>query len=249
MACRDTNTIVNNGPKLWFGVDSNFRSDTLLQNNLTLFEWATRNKVYPCFWGRHIMGDNCLTKEEIHFLRCKACKIVPIHNTGNIKMTEEQGITEAELITKRANELEIPEGVAIYLELEDHEDISIEYMHGYAKTLIANGYIPGFKANTDAKCDFDHEFSRAMQTYEDVIGKCLIWTVSPSLEEYDRVTTSHFVGPDDWKPFAPSGMKRGDIAIWQYGKDCHPINDDEDNEVVFNANNTIHKSIMAETMI
>ena len=44
--------------RLLFGVDSKVRSDNLLQNNLTEFEWVTRNKLYPNFWGRNITGEN-----------------------------------------------------------------------------------------------------------------------------------------------------------------------------------------------
>ena len=37
-------------------------------------------------------------------------------------------------------------------------------------------------------------------------------------------------------PFAPSGITRQDIAVWQYGKSCHPIADDKGRETAFNVN-------------
>ena len=107
-------------------------------------------------------------------------------------------------------------------------------MRGFAEVLISEGYVPGFKVNTDAKYDFDREYSRGMQTDREIFSKCLIWTVSPSLSEYERVTTTHLIHPDNWIPFAPSGITRNDIAIWQYGKDCHPIHDDKGMETTFN---------------
>ena len=51
--------------RLLFGVDSKVQSDDLLQNNITEFEWAVRNKIYPNFWGRNIVGENALSKKEI----------------------------------------------------------------------------------------------------------------------------------------------------------------------------------------
>ena len=54
--------------RLFFGVDSQIQSDDVLQNNITLFEWSVRNKVYPNFWGRNLVGENALTREEIDFL-------------------------------------------------------------------------------------------------------------------------------------------------------------------------------------
>ena len=54
--------------RLFFGVESRIQSDDILQNNLTMFDWATKNKLYPNFWGRNINGEDCLTKEEILFI-------------------------------------------------------------------------------------------------------------------------------------------------------------------------------------
>ena len=47
---------LSTGP-FYFGVDSATRADTVLQNNLTLFDWVTRNKMYPNYWGRYIGGE------------------------------------------------------------------------------------------------------------------------------------------------------------------------------------------------
>ena len=54
--------------RLIFGVDSKCRANELLQNNLTMFEWVVRNKIYPNFWGRALNGPDGLTTEEIKFL-------------------------------------------------------------------------------------------------------------------------------------------------------------------------------------
>lgn len=62
--------------QLIFGVNSDMRSDDVLQNNLSLFEWATRNKIYPSFWGRNLSGENALTHEEINFCTVKVAKLL-----------------------------------------------------------------------------------------------------------------------------------------------------------------------------
>ena len=121
-------------------------------------------------------------------------------------------------------------------------------MLGFAKTLIAEGYTPAFKANTDAAYSFDREFSRGMQTNKDVFDKCLIWAVSPTIAEYDGITTTHLIHPDNWTPYAPSGITRKDIAIWQYGKNCHPIEDDSGKLVTFNLNLVRNEQIIVEKM-
>ena len=234
--------------RLLFGVDSGIQADDVLQNNISEFEWVVRNKIYPNFWGRNLVGENCLTKEEIEFLHSQGCKIAAIYNTQDAKETEEQGKITAKKIDVLAMELGIPEGAAIFLDIEENKNVTRDYMRGFAQGLIEEGFTPAFKVNTDAKFDFDREFSRGLQTDKDVFEKCLIWAVSPSLAEYERVTTTHLIHPDNWTPYAPSGITRDDIAVWQYGKDCHPIADDSGKETTFNVNLVRDAKIIIEKM-
>lgn len=234
--------------KLLFGVDSKIQTDDLLQNNITEFEWAARNKIYPTFWGRNLIGENRLTKDEIKFIHQKGCKIAAIYNHFGEKRTEKQGELLVKEIVDAVIKLNIPRGTAIFLEIAENEVATRNFMRGFASALISEDFTPGFKANTDAAFDFDREYSRGMQTDRDVFKKCLIWAVAPSLDEYHRVTTTHLIHPDDWKPFAPSGITRDDIAIWQYGKDCHPINDDAGNETSFNVNLIKNSEILINYM-
>lgn len=234
--------------RLFWGVDSQIQSDDVLQNNITEFEWAVRNKVYPNFWGRNLVGENALTKEEIDFLHSKGCKIAAIYNDSGEKQTEEQGQILAKEIDVLALQLGIPEGTAIFLEIAEGENVTRDFMKGFADCLITEGFTPGFKANTDAAFDFDREYSRGMQTDKGIFEKCLIWAISPSLAEFDRVTTTHLIHPDNWTPFAPSGITRQDIAIWQYGKDCHPIADDSGKETTFNVNLVKDSRVIIERM-
>ena len=234
--------------RLLFGVDSKIQSNDLLQNNIEEFEWVVRNKIYPNFYGRYLTGENCLTKDEIKFLHRKGCRICPIYRDNMAKKTEKEGAILANKIHILALDLGIPEGTAIFLEIGENENASRDFMRGFAKTLMAMGYTPGFKANTDAKFAFDREFSRGMQTDKDIFKKCLIWAVSPSLAEYDGMTTSHLIHPDNWMPYAPSAITRREIAIWQYGKDCHPIEDDMGKMTTFNLDLVRNEQVIVEKM-
>ena len=234
--------------RLLFGVDSEVQVTDLLQNNITEFEWAVRNKIYPNFWGRNIVGENSLTKEEIEFLHDKGCKIAAIYKTAQNKKTLEEGKLDGMKVDVTALELGIPEGSVIFLEIKEDETVKRDYMLGFAKSLISNGYTPGFKANTDAKFTFDREFSRGMQTDREIFKQCLVWATSPSLAEYERVTTTHLIHPDNWVPYAPSGITRADIAIWQYGRECHPIHDDAGKETSFNVNLVRNEQVIIDKM-
>ncbi len=234
--------------RLLFGVDSEFQSNDLLQNNINHFEWVIRNKIYPNFWGRSIVGNNSLTKNEIKFLHDNGCKIAVYYNTSDPKLTDEQGKIIAKKAVIKALELGIPEGTAVFLEINNDEDISRDYMRGYANALIAEGYTPGFKANTDAKYIFDREFSHGVLRDRDIFNKCLIWAIAPCLVEYESMKTSHLIHPDNWMPFAPSSITRKEIAIWQYGKNCHTIEDNAGEKISFNLNLVRNEQVIIEKM-
>ena len=234
--------------RLLFGADSNVRADILLQNNIDHFEWIVRNKIYPNFLGRNIVGENALTKQEINFIHSKGCKIAPICSDNTPKNSEEAGAVLAKKINVTAFELGIPKGTAIFLEIRENEELTRGFLKGFAASLLEEGYTPAFKANTDAKYVFDRHFSRGMLSDRDIFEKCLIWAVSPTAKEYDSMTTSHLIHPDNWKPFAPSCIKRKDIAIWQYGKNCHAIDTDDGEETKFNLDLVRSTQVIIENM-
>lgn len=233
---------------LLFGVDSVSRADDLLQNNISMFDWAVRNKIPPNFWGRHLFGETCLTEDEIAFIHSKGCRIAPICHEDGEKSTEEQGILLGEKAVNRALALRIPENTAIFLDVSDSDEVSTAFMKGFAKVLLSEGFVPGFKANTDAAVSFDREFSRGLQTDRDIFQWCVIWASAPSLREYHRMTTTHLLHPDEWMPYAPSGITRNDIAVWEYGRECHPIHNDAGTEVVFNINLVKNSQVILKMM-
>ena len=238
----------NTVSRLLFGITTKIETDDLLQNNLTQFEWVVRNKIYPNFVGRNIAGDNSLSREEIKFLHRKGCMIAAIYTDEGEKQRKEQGVILAKKIYLRAIELGIPEETAIFLEIDEHEIVTCDFMSGFAKALMEEGFTPGFKANTDAFFSFDREFSKGIQNYKEIFKKCLVWAVSPTLAEYDGITTTHLIHPDDWKPYAPSGLTRTEISVWTYGKNCHPIEDDNGKFVTFDLNLVRNRQVIIEKM-
>ena len=233
---------------LVFGVDSRFSAEDILQNNITMFEWVSRNKLRPNFWIRNIAGENALTKQKIKFLHKKGCKIGLLYSSADAKETEIHGKTLAQKVSDAATKIDVPGGTAIFIEIEETEKTTKEFLAGFIGELALSGYYPAFQVNTDARYIFDREFSRGMQMNEQLFSKCIIWAVSPSLKEYDGMTTTHFIHPDEWKPFAPSCITREDIAVWQYGKDCHPINNDNGLRTSFNLNLVRNERVITKLM-
>lgn len=159
--------------RLLFGVDSEIQANDILQNNISMFEWVVRNKVHPNFWGRNLLGENALTKDEIDFIHSKGCKIAAVYTDSGDKQTEEQGKSAGEIAVALAFDLETPQDSAIFLNIGE-ESANKDYLKGFAEELIESGYTPAFKANTDAGFDFDREFSRGMQTDREIFEQCLV---------------------------------------------------------------------------
>ncbi len=238
---------IQNQEQLLFGVDSEMQANDVLQNNLTVFDWVTRNKLYPNFWVRNINGKNCLSREEIEFIHDKGCMVAALYSSNTLMEAEEQGELAAAKAVLKAIELGIPKGTALFLEIPE-EGATREFLLGFAKAVLEDGYVPAFKANTDSECSFDREFSSAKQVDKSVMDKCLIWATAPCLPEYNGITTTHLLHPDQWKPYAPSNTTRNEIAVWQYGVGCHPILDDEGEEVTFNLNLAKDKTMLIRKM-
>lgn len=231
-----------------FGVDSEARADDMLQNHIDLFEWVVRNKVYPSFWGRRINGENALTKEEIKYLRERGCQTAALYVAPEERATEEQGVMAAMDAVGIARNLDIPDECAIFLDLDADKKVTTAFLRGYAKTLLSEGYKAGFKANTDALFGFDREYSRGLLHENELFSQCLIWATAPTLDEFNQMATSHLIRPDKWMPYAPSGITRKDIAFWQYGLDCHAIEDDDEVRVSFNLDLMIDKDELIRAM-
>ncbi len=62
------------------------------------------------------------------------------------------------------------------------------------------------------------------------------------------ITTSHLIHPDNWMPYAPSGITRNEIAVWQYGINCHPIEDDMGKVTTFNLNLVRNEQVIVDKM-
>ena len=61
--------------KIIFGVSSTESANKYLTNGYTVYDWVVRQKCFPSFWGRKILGDNVVTKKEIEFLKERNCKL------------------------------------------------------------------------------------------------------------------------------------------------------------------------------
>ena len=233
---------------LYFGVNTTTPANSLLQNNISLYSWVTKNKPAPNFWGRKIVGDQALTRDEIEYLHRRGCKVAALYPLSENKTKKSHGITAAEAAASAAVALGIRQRSAVFCIIGDDSEVTTLFMKGYAQRILELGYTPAFIANTDANYAFDREFCRGWQTDREIFSQCVVWATSPSLKEFNRITTSHLIRPEEWIPFAPSAIKRADIAVWRYGAECHPIDTNDGKATSFDLDLVLDPEVIINLM-
>ncbi len=200
--------------KITYGVNSITPSNKLLKNGYTLYDWVKRQKCFPKFWGRTILGDGCITKEEIAFLREKDCKILLVIRDFTEKtVSSANGTEDAMRAVEAAKELGVPqnEGIALFAEIKPEWSINNSWIISFSRTVAANGYVPGFIGNTDSSknFNFDRQCSHFVEATKNVdcFGAVFMAT-EPKSEEM----------PKEWAPFCPSALEPEDIHLWSCGK-------------------------------
>ena len=200
--------------KIIFGVSSTTPANKKLKNGYTLYEWIMRQKCFPRFWGRTILGEDSITDKEIEYLKSKDCKILPImQDLSEEAVSGINGAEDALRAINAAESLGIPknEGIAIFAKIEPEWSINHNWMINYASNLFYNGYVSGFIGNTDSSknFNFDRQCSHFIQATEAINHyNAVLMANEPKFEEM----------PIKWAPYCPSVLRPEDMDLWACSK-------------------------------
>ena len=199
--------------KTIFGVSSAAPINKKLKNGYTMYDWVKRQKCFPSFCMRTLCGEDKITAEEIEFLKAKDCKIgLVIRDLTEAKVSGVNCTEEILKAVEAAKELGVPqnEGIALFAEINPEWSVNHNWMISFAKTVFANGYVPGFIGNTDSSKNFN--FDRQSSHYvhatkeEDYYGAVFMAT-EPKCDSM----------PTEWTPYCPSALETEDIQLWCCG--------------------------------
>ncbi|MBR2464698.1 MAG: hypothetical protein IKM42_07200 [Clostridia bacterium] len=199
--------------KTIFGVSSMLPSNQKLKNGYTMYDWVMRQKCFPTFWGRGLLGPHAITEEEVAFLRSKNCKIMlVVQDLTEAEVSGSNGVKEAFRVVESARKLNVPQdnSVTIFAEFKPDWSVNHNWMIGFAGILSMNGYIPGFIGNTDSakNFNFDRQCSHYVQATEKVNQFGAVYMATePKCSK----------PPQKWKPFCPSALNREDMHLWKTG--------------------------------
>lgn len=173
-----------------------------------LFQCVVDQYGKPEVWGRYL-GDRegvsfGLDAAEIDFLHENNIQILVIYNHVNDARGYEEGVSHANQAIQLAENVEVPEGVAIFADIEPDYPVDHAFIEGWYDTLIASGYTPGIYGVFHQESDLMLAFE-AQDT--DIQEGIVVWTAYPQAE----ITTL-----ENAPEFNPEGPETAPVLGWQY---------------------------------
>jgi hypothetical protein len=170
----------------------------------------------PAVWGRYL-GDKegtsaGLDKSEVKLLHDNNIKILIIYNHVEDATGHENGVEHAKKAIDMAKELDVPKGVAIFLDIEPDYPVDAEFINGWYATIADSNYEPGLYGVFDKESNLIKAFNSMDKSAQD---NTIVWTAYPQAE-----ITSKKNAPK----YEPQGPEDSKLYGWQYaieGKTCN----------------------------
>lgn len=198
--------------KIYWGVDSASYTDE------NLYQCVVENFGKPNVWGRYL-GDiedvsAGLDQDEVNYLHENDAHILVIYNHFSEATGYDHGVEEAEQAISLAEELNIPEGVAIFGDIEPDYPVDQDFINGWYETLVSSPYQPGLYGvfNEDSEL-----FKSFHQTTKDTKKNTILWTAYPQ----EEITSK-----DDAPKYNPNGPDDAKVFGWQYAINAKTCNID-----------------------
>ncbi|MFC0562452.1 glycoside hydrolase domain-containing protein [Halalkalibacter alkalisediminis] len=202
-------------PETVWGVDS----ASLTTNELLACVRA--NFGDPEVWGRYL-GTNegvsyGLTENETDLLHSNDIQILVIWNHFTDGTGYENGENEATAAVETARELGIPEGVALFANVEPIYPIDSAFIQAWHDVMSESEFSSGIYGIFDPSEELYVAFEEAAIEDPSILDEMYVWTAAPN----EGITTE--ANAPENNPEYPDGAL---LAGWQYGIDAETCNFD-----------------------
>jgi hypothetical protein len=202
-------------PQLLWGVDTASPIDQ------AFLQCVVENYGKPTVFGRYLETKEGvsagLTPEEVELLHQQGIKIIPIYNHFTNATTYETGAQEAQAAIAFAQQIGIPEGKAIFADIEPTYPVDEAFIRGWVDTLLGSPYKPGIYGVFTNDSSLTAAYQAAISSNQNVHSQTIIWRSNP-----DPGVTPQANAPE-FQPGAPENVP---VSIWQYGIDGETCNID-----------------------
>ncbi|HEU5141422.1 MAG TPA: glycoside hydrolase domain-containing protein, partial [Bacillales bacterium] len=184
--------------------------DTASRVTESFYQCVEKNYGKPDVWGRYMetTGDISfgLTKEEISLIHKKGGKIMLLYNHLDSATGFEDGKAEAETAISYAKDLGVPDGTALFADIEPVFPVDADFIRGWIKKMSSSPYKAGFYGDFSEGSNLRKAYDSAKEKIE---NKPILWSFQPRIG-----ITSKANAPNDFDPAAPKSAK---TLAWQYG--------------------------------
>jgi hypothetical protein len=175
----------------------------------------------PSVFGRYLETKEGvsagLTPEEVDLLHQQGIKIIPIYNHFTNATTYENGAQEAQVAIAYAQQIGIPEGKAIFADIEPTYPVDEAFIRGWIETILGSPYKPGIYGVFTNESALTAAYQAAIASNQIMQSQTIIWSSNP-----DPGVTPQANAPE-FQPGAPANVT---VSIWQYGIDGETCNVD-----------------------
>ncbi|WP_245805836.1 glycoside hydrolase domain-containing protein [Bacillus alkalicellulosilyticus] len=205
------------GDEILWGVDSASLTDQ------EFFACVINNFGDPVIWGRYLEDKDGvsfgLITEEVELLHDNGVSILVIYNHFTDGTTYEKGVSEAETAIEYAQNIGVPEGVAIFANVEPFYPIDSAFIQGWYDTIDPSEYTPAIYGvfSPDGDNNVRIAFEAAVDDNPEILDNTIIWTNQPQIG-----ITTEANAPE----FDPQGPENALTWAWQYGIDAETCNID-----------------------
>ncbi|MFS0671776.1 glycoside hydrolase domain-containing protein [Ornithinibacillus sp. 179-J 7C1 HS] len=202
----------DNGNEIHWGVDSATYTDE------EFLGCVVDNFGKPVVWGRYLGEKEGVSegidKAEIQLLHDNDIQILVIYNHVEDARGYDNGVNHAEEAIAMAEELEIPEDVAIFVDIEPDYPVDAAFMEGWYQTMVDSNYEPGVYGVFDEESELLNAYNSMEQEVQE---NTIVWTAYPQ----EEVTTKE--NAPDYNPQGPDNAR---VYGWQYAIDSETCNID-----------------------
>lgn len=202
----------HNGQNVYWGVDSASYTDE------NIYQCVIDNFGQPNVWGRYI-GDiegisAGLDQEEVEYLHANNIHILIIYNHFSDATGYDHGTEEAERAIALAEELEVPEGVALFGDIEPKYPVDEEFINGWYEAVEESAYEPGLYGVYHENSELYVSFNKAKEKAKENL---ILWTAYPQKEISSK---------DNAPEYNAQGPDNSNLYGWQYAIDAETCNID-----------------------
>lgn len=186
-----------------------------------LYACVNENFGKPSVWGRYLGTidgvSSGLTIEEVEYLHSNGVKILLINNQFNNATGYENGVEQANIGISLAGELNVPEGVAIFADIEPNYPVDSAFIQGWFDTMMNSPYEPGIYGVFSPESALVDAYQASINEKKEIQNKVILWTAYPHID-----VTTQANAPENAAE-APEGSL---LYGWQYGIDAAACNID-----------------------